>query len=62
MTNYRERWHTENSVDFVPTALRGMCDDSLEEIFSTSPMSQNEKQLAAAHKSLMEANAKRNNQ
>lgn len=59
MTNYRERWHTQNSVDFVPAALRSMCDDSLSEIFSNSPMHPNEAQLMAAHKALQAANAKR---
>lgn len=55
MTNYRERWQTQHSVHFVPNALRGICDESLDEIFSTSPMRPSEAQLIAAHQALMKA-------
>jgi hypothetical protein len=53
MVNYRERWQTNHSVDFVPRHLRDLCDDSLTDIFSDSPLKDNEAQLIAARKSLM---------
>ena len=51
MVNYRERWNVQNSVDFVPDALRHLCDDSLNDMFSNAPTQ--EEKLMEAHKRAM---------
>ena len=52
MQHYRERWHTENSVDFVPNHLRHLCDDSLDEILSDGPI--RDYQLMAISQSVLD--------